>query len=62
MSTTLSHEISHACCLNLEVYTKAKRDPWQRARNLLVVHYLSKLPKETPNFSRNASKLFRRGN
>jgi len=53
--------MSHANCLNSETYSKVGHDPWQRARNLLVdVHFLSKSPKETPIFSRNASKLFRK--
>jgi hypothetical protein len=40
---------------------KSWHDPWQIIRNLLVdVCSLSKSPKEAPNSSRNASKLFRR--
>jgi len=62
MSITSSHELSHASYLNSKVYTKVGCDPWWRACNLfIVVHSLSKLPKKTPKFSRNASKSFKRG-
>ncbi len=62
MSATLSHEMSHASCLNSEAYTEVGRDPWRRVCNLLVdVCYLFELPKKTPNSSRNASKSFKSG-
>jgi hypothetical protein len=36
--------------------------PWQRACNLFVViHSLFESLKEAPNFSKNDSKLFKRG-
>jgi hypothetical protein len=61
MNVASSHEMSHVSYLNSKVYTKAGHDPWQRTCNLLVVICSSsELPKKTPNFSRNASKLFRR--
>jgi hypothetical protein len=63
MGATSSHEMSHASCLNLKMYIEAMHVPWQRARNLFVdVHCLFESSKETPNFSKNASKLFRIGN
>jgi len=37
MSIALSHEISHASCLNLEAYTEVGRVPWQIVHNLFVV-------------------------
>jgi hypothetical protein len=44
------------------VYIEVVRVPWQKAHNLFVdVHCLFESPKETPTFSKNASKLFRRG-
>ncbi len=62
MSTTSSHEMSHANYLNSEVYTKNGCDPWQRGHNLLiVVRFLSESLKEAPNSSRNASKSFKKG-
>jgi hypothetical protein len=53
--------MSHANYLNFKAYTKVGRDPWWKAHNSLVVCSLFKSPKETPNSSRNVSKLFRRG-
>jgi hypothetical protein len=62
MSTTSSHEMSHANYLNLEMYTEAGCDPWRRGHNLLIgVHSLFESLKEGPNSSRNASKLFKGG-
>jgi hypothetical protein len=62
MSLTSSHEMTHASYINSKVYTKARRDPWRIICNLLVAACsLFKLLKKTPNSSRNASKLFRRG-
>jgi hypothetical protein len=53
--------MSHASCLNLEAYIKARRDPWQRVCNLLIaIHFLSKLLKKAPNFSKKVSKMFKR--
>ncbi len=44
------------------MYTEAGCVPWQRVQNSFVdVCYLSGLPKETPKFFLNASKLFKRG-
>jgi hypothetical protein len=61
-NVTLFHEMSHASCLNLKVYTKVGRDPRQIIRNLfVVVCFWFKSPKEALNSSRNASKSFRRG-
>jgi hypothetical protein len=55
--------MSHVSCLNLEAYTGAKCDPWRIVHNLLIVVCFSfELLKKTPNFWRNASKSFRRGN
>ncbi len=46
-----------------EVYIEVRCVPWRRAHNLFVViHSLSELPKEAPNSSKNASKLFKRRN
>jgi hypothetical protein len=62
MSANLSHEMLHLSCLNSEMYTEAGCVPWQRVQNSFVdVCYLSGLPKETPKFFLNASKLFKRG-
>jgi hypothetical protein len=62
----LAHEhnlvMSHVSCLNSKVYTKVGHVTWKRACNLFVVtRSMFESSKETPKFSRNASKLFRRG-
>jgi hypothetical protein len=49
-SVAASHEMSHASCLNLEAYTKARCVPWWRVCNLFVdVRFLSESLKEAPN-------------
>jgi hypothetical protein len=54
--------MSHASCLNSKTYIEIGCDPWQKVHNLVVIIcYLSKLQKEAPNFSKNASKLFYKG-
>jgi hypothetical protein len=62
MSVALSHEISHVGCLNLETYVEVGHVPWWRVCNLFVdVRSLFESSKKALNFSRNVSKLFRRG-
>ncbi len=62
MNIALSHEMSHASCQNLKAYTEVGHVPWQKVCNLFVVICsLFESSKEAPNSSRNASKLFRRG-
>jgi hypothetical protein len=54
--------MSHVSCLNSKMYIEVGCDHWQKVHNLLVdVCSLFESPKKTPNYSRNASKLFKRG-
>jgi hypothetical protein len=62
MSLVSYHEMSHASCLNLEVYIEVMRDPWQKVCNLfIVVCFLFESLKQAPNYLRNASKSITRG-
>jgi hypothetical protein len=63
ISVALSHEMSHASCLNIKTYTKVGCDPWRRILDLLVaICSLIELPRKTLNYLRNASKWFRSEN
>lgn len=63
MSVTLSHEISHVNCMNLNAYTIVQWSLWWNVHNFFVdVHSLFESPKVALVFLINVSKSFNNGN